>query len=420
MQGKITKRLIDRLEATGTEYFVWDETLTGFGVRVRASGAKTYVVKYTAGNYRHAPTRRMTLARVGQITPDQARTKAEKVLGKVAHGEDPAKENADDRKAETLADLVKLFLADIEAKKKPRTFDQYDDVLNRLVVPELGKAKANKVTTTDVAKLHRKLSDTPYQANRMLAVVSSMYGYAAKHRIVPRGFNPAEGIEKYAERERETYLTLAQLERLGDAIREATTTGVPYLVDETKPTAKHAPRPENRRPTVIGPHAVAAILLLIFTGARLREILHMRWSDIDFDHGFVRLPDSKTGQKAIILNGPAIAILTELPRLGAYVIAGNSAGSKDEKPRADLKRPWKALAKRAGLEGVRVHDLRHTHASYGAGAGLGLPILGKLLGHKRASTTQRYAHLDADPLRNASNRIGTDIAAAMGELGKTS
>jgi integrase len=417
MQGKITKRLVDRLEATGTEYFLWDEMLTGFGVRVRASGAKTYVVKYTAGNYRHAPTRRMTLARVGQLTPDQARTKAEKVLGKVAHGEDPAKEKAHDRKAETLADLAKLFLADIEAKKKPRTFDQYDDVLNRLVVPELGKAKANKVTVTDIAKLHRKLADTPYQANRMLAVVSSMYGYAAKHRIVPRGFNPVEGIEKYAERERETYLTLSQLERLGNAIREATTTGIPYLVDETKAKVKHAPKPENRL-TKIDPHAIAAVLLLIFTGARLREILHLKWQHVDFERGFLRLPDSKTGQKAIILNGPAVEVLATLPRVGAYVIAGQSAGGDNEKPRADLKRPWKALAKRAGLEGVRIHDLRHTHASYGAGAGLGLPIIGKLLGHTQASTTQRYAHLDADPLRNASNRIGADIASAMGELGK--
>jgi integrase len=130
------------------------------------------------------------------------------------------------------------------------------------------------------------------------------------------------------------------------------------------------------------------------------------------------LPDSKTGQKAIVLNGSAMAVLATVPRVGAYVIAGQSAGSENEKPRADLKRPWKALVKRAGLEGVRIHDLRHTHASYGAGAGLGLPIIGKLLGHTQASTTQRYAHLDADPLRNASNRIGTDISTAMGELGK--
>ena len=97
------------------------------------------------------------------------------------------------------------------------------------------------------------------------------------------------------------------------------------------------------------------------------------------------------------------------------MIAGQAAGTDEERPRADLKRPWQAVAARAGLEGVRIHDLRHTHASVGAGAGLGLPIIGKLLGHAKASTTERYAHLDADPLRRASDRTGSHISAAMGD-----
>jgi hypothetical protein len=185
-------------------------------------------------------------------------------------------------------------------------------------------------------------------------------------------------------------------------------------VDETKPKANHAPKEENRR-TVIGPHAAAAMRLLILTGARLREILHLRWEHVDFERGLLLLPDSKTGKKAIVLNAPALDVLANVPRLGAYVIAGQSAGTEEESPRHDLKRPWQAVAKRAGLDGVRIHDLRHTHASIGAGAGLGLPIIGKLLGHAQASTTARYAHLDADPLRRASDRIGSHIAAAMGD-----
>ena len=127
------------------------------------------------------------------------------------------------------------------------------------------------------------------------------------------------------------------------------------------------------------------------------------------------LPDSKTGAKSIILNAPALSVLAGLERVGAYVIAGQSAGTDGEKPRADLNRPWRSIAKRAGLAGLRIHDLRHTHASFAAGAGLGLPIIGKLLGHARASTTQRYAHLDTDPLRRASDHIGSRLAAAMGE-----
>jgi integrase len=244
----------------------------------------------------------------------------------------------------------------------------------------------------------------------MLAVIGSLYSFAGKRHILPMGLNPARGIEKYPEKGRERFLSLEELGRLGDAIREAETIWLPYTVDEEGPNAKHAPKEGNRR-TVIGPHAAAALRLLLLTGARLREILHLRWEHVDFERGLLLLPDSKTGKKAIVLNAPALDVLANLPRAGSYVIAGGDP----EKPRADLKRPWQAVARRAGLGGVRVHDLRHTHASYGAGAGLGLPIIGKLLGHTQAATTQRYAHLDADPLRRASERIGGDIAAAMGE-----
>jgi integrase len=182
-------------------------------------------------------------------------------------------------------------------------------------------------------------------------------------------------------------------------------------VDATKPKAKHAPKESSRR-TVIGPHAAAALRLLIFTGARLREILHLKWEHVDFERGLLLLPTSKTGKKTIVLNAPALAILNGLPRTSDFVIAGSSVDS----PRSDLKKPWKAVAARAALTGVRIHDLRHTHASVGAGAGLGLPIIGKLLGHTQSATTQRYAHLDNDPLKKASENIGSRLAAAMGEV----
>jgi integrase len=141
----------------------------------------------------------------------------------------------------------------------------------------------------------------------------------------------------------------------------------------------------------------------------LREILHLKWAEIDFERGLLFLGDSKTGKKSVVLNAPALAVLQDLPRRSAYVIPGDSPDT----PRADLKRVWSAVTARADLAGVRIHDLRHTFASYGAGGGLGLPIVGKLLGHTQASTTQRYAHLDADPLRRAADTIGATIAAAM-------
>ena len=195
---------------------------------------------------------------------------------------------------------------------------------------------------------------------------------------------------------------------LGSAIREAEAKGIPWDVDKRKPKAKHLPKAKNRF-TKIGPFAAAAIRLLLFTGCRLREILHLKWEQVDLERGLLFLADSKTGRKTVILNAPALAVLTRLDRLGSYVVPGDDP----EKPRADLKRPWEAVARRAGLDGVRLHDLRHTYASFGAGGGLGLPIIGKLLGHTQASTTQRYAHLDADPLRRASEAIGGRIAAAL-------
>jgi integrase len=417
VRARITKRVVDGLKGIGREYFRWDVDLTGFGIRVQASGTKSYVVKYRAGSGRAAPTRRITLGSTGKLTPDHARTLAKKTLGAVAHGADPAVEKAAEKQAETLQDLANVFLAEhVGAKLKPSTAALYGDILERLVLPEVGKRKASKITANDLARLHLDMREHPYQANRMLAVVGALYSFAIKRKIVPSDTNPARGIEKYRESGRERLLTAQELMRLGDAIREGETTGLPYEIDTTKPKAKHAPKSENRR-TVIDPYAAAALRLLIFTGARLREILGLRWEWVDLERGLLLLPDSKTGKKAIVLNAPAMKLLIDLPRLGSFVIAGKAAGTEDESPRADLNRPWRAVAKRAGLAGVRLHDLRHTHASFGAAAGLGLPIIGKLLGHAHATTTARYAHLEVDPLRRASEHIGNRLAAALGETG---
>jgi integrase len=406
---RITKRVVDGLRPRAREFAVWDGKLPGFGVRVRSSGAMSYVVVYRAGAGRGAPARRFTIASVGKTTPEAARRRAKAILGAVAHGHDPAGEKIAERGTLTVAALADRFMSDhVEQKRKPGTIAFYRHLLDKIIKPELGANKADKLTRSQVARLHGKLKATPFQANRVLAAIGSMFAFAGRTGIVAEGTNPARRIEQFKEHRRERFLTGEELVRLGAAIREAETQGIPWDVDEKKPKAKHLPKSKNRF-TKISSSGAAAIRLLLFTGCRLREILHLKWGQVDLERGLLFLADSKTGRKTVVLNAPALAVLTSLDRVGSYVVPGDDP----EKPRADLKRPWEAVANRAGLDGVRLHDLRHTYASFGAGTGLGLPIIGKLLGHTQVSTTQRYAHLDADPLRRASESIGGRIAAAL-------
>jgi integrase len=255
------------------------------------------------------------------------------------------------------------------------------------------------------------MSDAPGAANRAIALISAIWNWASRRDEVDRSNNPATGLERNREQAKDRFLTSAELSRLGAALEEGETIGLPYDVDASKPGAKHAPKAENRR-VRLDPFAVAAIRLLILTGARLREILHAKWSQVDLERGILFLPDSKTGRKPIYLSAAAQAVLASIPRIDGnpHIIAG----AKDGAPRADLKKPWASVRRAAGLEGVRIHDLRHSFASIGAGAGIGLPIVGKLLGHSQPQTTARYTHLDADPLRRAVDTIGATISAAMG------
>jgi len=214
-------------------------------------------------------------------------------------------------------------------------------------------------------------------ATRTVRLLGGIFSFAVRRKL--RNDNPVRGIEKYPDRKSERFLSTDEFERLGASIREAETIGLALEVDEQQPNSKHVAK--RRKPTIISSHVAAALRLLIFTGCRLREILGLRWNQVDLERGMLFLPDSKTGRKGVVLNVIAIQVLRDLERIGDYVIAGDEAGTEQEKPRADLKRPWRAITRRAGLVGLRIHDLRHSFASVGAGGGMGLPIVGKLLGH---------------------------------------
>jgi integrase len=406
-EGRISKRTVDAFTCPPGKdrAFLWDDELSGFGLVAYRSGTKAYVAQYRQAGR----SRRTRLGEHGRLTPDQARRQAKIILGQVEQGHDPIEARRAERQRRTLREAAADFMRDhIEAKRKPRTAAEFRRVLDKHILPALGSKRLIDVRRPDVRRLHAGLAATPIVANKVLEIVSAIWNFAAKNEEVAATDNPAKGIEKNPGKCRERFLTDEEFARLGEALRLAETVGLPKRIDESKPTAKHTN--QNRR-TLSDPFAVAAIRLLIFTGARLREILHAQWAQVDVERGILFLPDSKTGAKPIYLNEAALAVLSKLPRLdkNPYIIPG----SKDESPRADLKKPWAAVCRAANIEGVRLHDLRHTFASVGAGASLGLPIVGKLLGHSQAETTARYAHLAADPMHRAAKLIGDHITKAM-------
>jgi integrase len=376
-------------------------------LRVYPSGRATWTLCYRP---QHGGRRRLGLGTYPNIKLAEARHRAELLRGEISGGADPQAQRKAHRAAPTLGQLCEFYLEDIAARKKPATLELYSHYLRTLLPVSLQSKKAEMLTVADVAEVHRTIGRTrPVTANRVLVTISGVYTFGGRHGHTPDRLNPARGIEKFREENRERYLSNDELARLGNALRVGETDGLPWSDRERR---KHG-RKEADRKSQLSPHVVGAIRLLIFTGCRLREILHLRWSEVDLERGMLFLPDSKTGRKTVVLNANALQILQAVPRVGTgeFVILGDSL----TKPRRDLKRPWEMVRRYAGLSDVRIHDLRHTHASVGAGAGLGLPIIGKLLGHKHHDTTQRYAHLDNDPLRRASERIGTELAAALGE-----
>jgi integrase len=408
-RAKLTKRVVDSAPPGVLRYDLWDSTLPGFGLRVAPSGKKSFIVRYRPKGPA-APKRFITLGRYGPTTTEEARDRARAILGAVARGEDPARQPVRSPSM-SVSTAARQFLDEHVSKRKPHTVEFYQHVLMKRVEPALGHLPIAEVTRTEVAQLHNSLSQTPYLANRALAVLGSLFSWAEKRKMVPENQNPTRGVEKFRESRRERYLTSSEMKSLGDALREAETVGLPWDVAENG-LSKHMPKAENRR-TLLSLHTVGAIRLLILTGCRVGEILNLRWEEVDFERGVLTLPDSKTGRKVVLLGAPALRVLSTMPRVGVYVVPG----ADPTRPRTDLKKPWAAVQRQAGLMGVRLHDLRHSFASVGAGAGYGLPILGRLLGHTQASTTARYAHLADDPLRRAAEGIALQISTAMGEGG---
>ena len=433
---KISRRTVVGLPAPAKPTTYYDDTLRGFGLIVRPGGSRSWIVEFRLGaGGRGVAKRRLVIGDAASMTPDEARAVAKGMLARVNLGADPVAEWSAERAAVTVAEVAEKWLAEhVVPKRKPATVRSYRGALYSHLLPAIGKKRALSITRQDMSRLHastasKALSATnaapvprpsegarggPIIANRTPAIAKAMWAWALGLGILPEGtVNPASGVEGFREKGRERYLSSAEMSRLGKALHLAGGEGIPWIVDESQANAKHIPKEKNRR-TVYDRHSIAAIRLMFLTGARVQEILKLEWGQVDFERGMLNLADSKTGRKTIVLGAASLALLDALPRLGRYVIASSTAGTAKERPRADANRLWHAVRTVAGLEGVRLHDLRRTAASVGAGQGLSLHMIGQLLGHAQPSTTKRYAHLAADPQRLAADLIGGRVAEALG------
>jgi integrase len=420
---KLNNGVVDRLDARPNDYVTWCGGLPGFGVRVRPSGRKSFVVQYDFDRR----TRKVTVGTFPTLTVDQARKKAVEMLAKVQLGEDiAAKPEAEENPS--IAELCDEYLLKGCGHKKGSTKTTDAAAIENHIKPLMGKVLVKNLKRRHVEDFFSAVAagDTAKDevingkrivvkggagaARRTVRLFGGILTYAVGREYITE--NPRKGVKIGKDNANERFLYGDELRRLGDALREAETIGLPWLFNEGK-KAKHRPKDAENLREIICPYAIAAIRLLLLTGCRLSEILRLEWSQVDLERGFLRLPDSKTGKKDVILGAPALKVLADIPRSNhapQYVIVG----SQPDKPRSDLKRPWRRIIAHAGLHGLRLHDLRHSFASMGAASGMGLPIVGKLLGHASPSTTARYAHLADDPLRRASDSIAGSIAAAMG------
>ncbi|KAB2833128.1 MAG: tyrosine-type recombinase/integrase, partial [Caedimonadaceae bacterium] len=346
---------------------------------------RTYCVQYRNVN---RIKKMFKIGTHGQITTEEARSLAKKYLGGVIHGHDPAEKKKDNHVLPTITDLVRDYVVHHGEKKKPKSLQEDQKLFKNVILPFLGKRNVADVSRRDIEMLHREHKGTPYQANRALALLSKMFSLANAWEW--REDNPVKGIERYPEEKRDRWLTAEELKVLWKALDEY-------------------------------PHQLTACIfkLLILTGARKGELLHATWDQFDLEKGVWTKPSHLTKQKKkehLPLSMEAIEILATMKSQSSspFVFPGKVEG----KPIQEIKKAWDTIRKKSGFAELRIHDLRHTHASHLVSSGLSLSIVGKLLGHTQASTTQRYAHLADEPLRQATQLFGSNIKKLISEEGK--
>ncbi len=379
------------VDALKTGETVWDRKLTGFGVRCQSDPRnKVFVFKIRIGSRQ----RWFTIGKYGNPwTVDSAKDRVRVIQGDIAKDVDPAAIRDAKLRNPTVKAAAQEYLKTEVSKMRPASVTLYTDFFGRLVYPALGETKVAEIKFSDVSNLHYELRETPITANRVVALLSKFFNWCELKNFRPKLSNPAKGVALNKERSRERFLSPRELARVGIALARAERNGT-----ET-------------------PFAIGALRLLIFTGCRRDEILNLQWNQVSFEGAMLTLPETKTGSRTVYLSAPALEVLSSLPRQkkNPHVIVGQSDGKR----LVNLRKVWLRICKVARLKGVRIHDLRHSFASVGAAGGVPLQMIGKLLGHSKTSTTEKYSHLAADPVKAANEAMGRQIAAMLtGDGGK--
>jgi integrase len=421
---KLTKKVVDGTapDPNGRDVFVWDAEVKGFGLKVTPTGSKTYVLQYRTQEGR---SRRFTIGKHGSPwTCEEARTRAIELLRGLTTGSDPLDVKAETKGAFTVERLAALYLEEGPADKPDKKASSWKTdaiCIQRHILPLLGRKLAKTLTAAEIGRFQLDVAagktatdeKTGFRgraivkggksiARLSVAVLGAMLEFGVNRRLIPA--NPAKGVKLFKSEKKERFLTDREVFALAD--------GLAAMEDE------HA----------INPVMAAAVRLLMLTGCRKNEILSLRWPWVDFDRACLRLPDSKTGAKVVPLGAPALSILADLERKSQYVFPaayGNGHVIGLQKAWASLRARATALARQRAAEAgepldrapnltdVRLHDLRHSFASFAVADGAALYIVGKVLGHKQSRTTEIYAHLHDDPLRAVAERTASKIADAM-------
>jgi integrase len=398
MAANITKRTVDALKPGD---LLWDGKVKGFGIRCQQRD-KVYVLKCRI----KGRSRWLTIGRHGSPwTVETARAKARAFLGLIAAGRDLATTRDKDKAAGTFAEFATRYLNEhAVTNKKPSSVLNDRVNLNLNILPALGSIRLTAIARDDIKRLHHDLRRKPGAANRCLSLLSKMFNLAEAWGLRPDGSNPVRHIERYPERKMERFLSAVEMARIGAVLKRAKT-------ERIVPSKGKAANGDDARNGGENPYLIAAVRLLMLTGARRSEILTAKWEYFDRERSALRLPDSKTRAKTVPLGAAALAVVESLPRINGnpYILPGRIHGQN----LTNINAFWRAVCIKAEIGSCRLHDLRHSFASVGAASGDSLILLGKLLGHTQPQTTAKYSHLCDDPVRAAANRISGEIEARM-------